>query len=70
MFRNLIPALQARYHVIAPDYPGFGHSDTPARSQFSQSSAKEITTAKIKEVAAHVFQIVGECRWRSIVPED
>src|SRR5687768_10640496 len=25
MFRNLIPALAHRYHVIAPDYPGFGH---------------------------------------------
>jgi hypothetical protein len=29
MFRNLIPALADRYHVIAPDYPGFGQSGTP-----------------------------------------
>ena len=29
MFRNLIPALADRYHVIAPDYPGFGQSDMP-----------------------------------------
>jgi pimeloyl-ACP methyl ester carboxylesterase len=28
-YRNLIPALADRYHVIAPDYPGFGHSDVP-----------------------------------------
>ena len=27
MFRNLIPLLSDRYHVIAPDYPGFGQSD-------------------------------------------
>lgn len=35
MFRNLIPALADRYHVIAPDYPGFGHSSMPAREQFA-----------------------------------
>ncbi len=26
MFRNLIPALADKYHVVAPDYPGFGNS--------------------------------------------
>ena len=35
MFRNLIPALADRYHVIAPDYPGFGHSSMPAHDQFA-----------------------------------
>src|SRR5438093_559586 len=35
MFRNLIPALGDRYHLVAPDYPGFGHSSMPARDQFS-----------------------------------
>lgn len=34
MFRNLIPALAGRYHVIAPDYPGFGQSAAPKRSEF------------------------------------
>ena len=28
-FRNLIPALAPHFHVIAPDYPGFGNSDMP-----------------------------------------
>src|SRR5664279_6044453 len=28
MFRNLIPALADRYRVIAPDYPGYGQSDS------------------------------------------
>jgi pimeloyl-ACP methyl ester carboxylesterase len=34
MFRNLIPALADRYHVIAPDYPGYGQSSTPDRADF------------------------------------
>ena len=40
MFRNLIPALADRYHVIAPDYPGFGHSGTPDRAAFKYSFAR------------------------------
>ena len=35
MFRNLIPALADRYRVIAPDYPGFGHSSMPPRDVFT-----------------------------------
>src|SRR5215471_18458201 len=35
MFRNLIPALAERYHVLAPDYPGFGHSSMPPRDKFT-----------------------------------
>lgn len=34
MFRNLIPALADRYHVFAPDLPGFGFSDAPDRKQY------------------------------------
>jgi pimeloyl-ACP methyl ester carboxylesterase len=40
MFRDLIPKLQRRYHVIAPDYPGFGHSDAPERTKFPYTFAK------------------------------
>lgn len=39
MFRNLIPALATQYHVIAPDYPGFGASDMPPADQFEYSFA-------------------------------
>ncbi len=39
MFRNLIPALASRYHVIAPDYPGFGASAMPAADEFEYSFA-------------------------------
>jgi pimeloyl-ACP methyl ester carboxylesterase len=35
MFRNLIPALADRYHVIAPDYPGYGQSDRPDCIKFA-----------------------------------
>jgi len=34
MFRNLIPELADRYHVIAPDLPGFGFSGAPDHKQF------------------------------------
>ena len=29
MFRNLIPALADEFHLVAPDYPGFGNSSAP-----------------------------------------
>jgi pimeloyl-ACP methyl ester carboxylesterase len=35
MFRNLIPHLARTHHVIAPDYPGFGHSAMPEMVTFS-----------------------------------
>ncbi len=34
MFRNLIPALSDRFHLLAPDYPGFGNSAQPAMDAF------------------------------------
>ena len=34
MFRNLIPALADRYHVVAPDYPGYGNSSMPMVDEF------------------------------------
>src|SRR3546814_13281824 len=37
MFRELIPALAERYHVLAPDYPGFGASAMPSVESFDYS---------------------------------
>jgi pimeloyl-ACP methyl ester carboxylesterase len=37
MFRNLIPLLAGRYHVIAPDHLGFGLSDAPPAGEFGYS---------------------------------
>ena len=39
-YRDLIPALAGRFHVIAPDYPGFGNSDSPDPSTFSYTFDK------------------------------
>src|SRR3954464_1927872 len=35
MFRNLIPLLADEYRVVAPDYPGYGHSSMPSRERFA-----------------------------------
>src|SRR5215467_126401 len=35
MYDGLIPLLAGRYHLIAPDYPGFGQSDAPPPSQYA-----------------------------------
>ncbi len=34
MFRNLIPTLADRFHLVAPDYPGFGNSAMPTVDEF------------------------------------
>jgi pimeloyl-ACP methyl ester carboxylesterase len=49
-YRNLIPALATRFHVIAPDYPGFGNSDMPDPAVFAYTFDKlsEITEAFLK----------------------
>lgn len=39
MFRSLIPALAERFHVLAPDYPGFGASSMPSAAEFDYSFA-------------------------------
>jgi pimeloyl-ACP methyl ester carboxylesterase len=37
MFRNLIPALADQFHLVAPDYPGFGNSSMPSVGDFKYS---------------------------------
>src|SRR5580692_8946479 len=34
MWEPLLPLLAGKYHLIAPDYPGFGHSSAPSPSDF------------------------------------
>jgi pimeloyl-ACP methyl ester carboxylesterase len=49
-YRNLIPALASRFHVISPDYPGFGNSDMPDPTNFSYTFDRlsEITEKFLK----------------------
>lgn len=35
MFRDLMPLLEKHFHLIAPDYPGFGQTDSPSRENFA-----------------------------------
>ena len=49
MFRDLMPMLAERFHLIAPDYIGFGHSDAPLRGEF---------TYTFDNLAAHVAGLV------------
>ncbi len=37
MFRNLIPQLSDRFHLVAPDYPGYGNSSMPKVDEFNYS---------------------------------
>jgi pimeloyl-ACP methyl ester carboxylesterase len=40
MFRDLMAGLANEFHLIAPDYPGFGHSDAPPREKFAYTFDK------------------------------
>jgi pimeloyl-ACP methyl ester carboxylesterase len=53
MFRDLIPQLADRFHLIAPDLPGFGQTQLPPRSQF------QYTFDNIANVIDRFTQIVG-----------
>jgi pimeloyl-ACP methyl ester carboxylesterase len=62
MFRNLIPALSEKYHVIAPDLPGFGYSDAPSQDQFeytfenlTKTMQSFIDELALKRFAVYVF---------------
>ncbi len=62
MFRDLIPLLADRFHIIAPDLPGFGQSDMPARSTFTYTFDRIANvidrfteTVGLKRFAMYVF---------------
>jgi pimeloyl-ACP methyl ester carboxylesterase len=61
MFRNLIPMLADRYRVIAPDYPAFGHSAVPSRSDF------HYTHAHLSEVVEALIGKLGVTRFAMYV---
>jgi pimeloyl-ACP methyl ester carboxylesterase len=50
MFRNLIPMLADKYHVVAPDFPGYGESSAPSVNDFDYSfEGLAIVTEKFTE---------------------
>jgi pimeloyl-ACP methyl ester carboxylesterase len=53
MFRNLIPALSDRFHVVAPDYPGYGYSSMPTVDEF------DYTFDRIAEVIDSFIEKLG-----------
>jgi pimeloyl-ACP methyl ester carboxylesterase len=57
MFRELIPALSDRFHLVAPDLPGFGQSDMPSRDKFSY------TFARLAEVIERFTEVIGLVRF-------
>lgn len=57
MFRNLIPVLAKRYHVIAPDYPGFGQSDAPDRATF------DYTFASLANIVDRLTVLLGAMKY-------
>jgi pimeloyl-ACP methyl ester carboxylesterase len=57
MYRELIPRLSEKYHVIAPDYPGFGNSSMPALTEFEYSfdNLAKITDAFLTKVGVEKY---------------
>jgi pimeloyl-ACP methyl ester carboxylesterase len=63
MFRNLIPALADRYRVLAPDYPGFGHSSMPPRAEFAY------TFDNLAGVAEEFTEVLGLSKYALYVQD-
>jgi pimeloyl-ACP methyl ester carboxylesterase len=57
MFRDLIPLLAERFHIVAPDLPGFGLSDMPSRDAFSY------TFENIANVIDRFTEVIGFDRY-------
>ncbi|HVV19967.1 MAG TPA: alpha/beta fold hydrolase [Pseudonocardiaceae bacterium] len=63
MFRNLIPALADRYHVIAPDHLGFGLSDAPSADEF------DYTFDALTDLTAGLLAQLGVTRYAIYVQD-
>lgn len=53
MFRNIIPALADKFHLVAPDYPGFGYSSMPPVDKF------EYTFDHLAEIVDKLITHIG-----------
>jgi pimeloyl-ACP methyl ester carboxylesterase len=52
-YRNLIPALADHFHIVAPDYPGFGNSDMPGSDEFNY------TFDRLSEIIEDFLKAIG-----------
>ena len=52
-YRNLIPALADHFHIVAPDYPGFGNSDLPSTKEFNY------TFDRLSEIIENFLRVIG-----------
>ena len=59
MFRNLIPALADQFHLVAPDYPGFGNSAQPPMEEFEYTFDRlaEVIEKFTKKLGLHKYSI-------------
>ena len=57
MFRDLIPLLADRYHVVAPDLPGFGNTVSPPRGRF------DYTFDKLARLIGGFVEAIGLSRY-------
>jgi len=59
MYRDLIPKLSDKYHVIAPDYPGFGNSSMPLVNEFEYSfdNLAKVTDSFLNKVGAEKYTL-------------
>jgi pimeloyl-ACP methyl ester carboxylesterase len=54
-FRNLIPALADRFHVLSPDYPGFGNTDMPEDFDYRFDRLSEVVEGLLEQTEFHPF---------------
>lgn len=57
MYRNLIPALAERYHVVAPDLPGFGFTEVPGPFRYTFANLAEVVGRFTEEIGLAKFTL-------------
>jgi pimeloyl-ACP methyl ester carboxylesterase len=71
MYRNLIPMLADRYHVVAPDMPGFGLTEVPEKAEYTYTYDQLAKTMQrftevheLERYAMQVFDYGAPVGWR------
>ena len=63
MWQPLLDRLAGRFHLVAPDYPGFGHSDAPSHTEFAY------TFDHLAAVVGHFTQALGLTRYTLVMQD-